>query len=321
MAAVWNSLVGVQLDPTNHYAPWEKKKFCWKLQNVSFVFPATHRDLNLKKKMAVVWIYPNNIELNFVKSHHNFNDNWNHIRKKKINNCGKADVNNDAYRWRYLFRRLVDEIKKAFFHCLDDSDGISLTVSILRMPRCIAPGCTSGYDSNPEKLHFFCVPKDSEMVTQWHTALRRKNFVVKTRQAVCEKHFIRGDIIWFKEFKDLEGNVVARVSSSCTHMKISVSNITQQISSSSPSLCFSGALYPTPIAKRRGTGHFSLVRTAASPRRLATSFEAVGRDRKRSSDSIRWLRWIGRDQRRTFDSREWRKERWVEIVGPSDWWA
>jgi hypothetical protein len=45
------------------------------------------------------------------------------------------------------------------------------------MPRCIVIGCTSGYRSNPDKKHFFCVPKNENMRQQWqaavHTSKRR----------------------------------------------------------------------------------------------------------------------------------------------------
>lgn len=60
--------------------------------------------------------------------------------------------------------------------------------------RCIAPGCTSGYDSNKEKVHFFCVPQDENNRKLWQAALK-KDFI-KAKQPVCEKHFLSTDILW-----------------------------------------------------------------------------------------------------------------------------
>ena len=33
---------------------------------------------------------------------------------------------------------------------------------VATMPCCVVPGCTSGYGSNPERVHFFRIPTDPE---------------------------------------------------------------------------------------------------------------------------------------------------------------
>ncbi|XP_039306121.1 uncharacterized protein LOC120357987 [Solenopsis invicta] len=76
------------------------------------------------------------------------------------------------------------------------------------MPRCIAPGCTSGYDSNKEKVHFFYVPKDENMIKLWQSALKRKDFIVKAKQPVCEKHFLHTDILWNRTICDDKGHIL-----------------------------------------------------------------------------------------------------------------
>ncbi|XP_018375241.1 PREDICTED: uncharacterized protein LOC108769007 [Trachymyrmex cornetzi] len=76
------------------------------------------------------------------------------------------------------------------------------------MPHCIAPGCTSGYKSNPEKVHFFTVPKDENMITLWQNAIRRKDFVIRAGQFLCEKHFLPEDILWKRELTSPDGQVL-----------------------------------------------------------------------------------------------------------------
>ncbi|XP_071579404.1 uncharacterized protein [Temnothorax nylanderi] len=76
------------------------------------------------------------------------------------------------------------------------------------MPRCIAPGCTSGYDSNKEKVHFFYVPNDKETIKLWQAALRRKDFIVKAKQPVCEKHFLKSDILWHRTIYDKNRHIL-----------------------------------------------------------------------------------------------------------------
>ncbi|KYN17334.1 hypothetical protein ALC57_10377 [Trachymyrmex cornetzi] len=80
------------------------------------------------------------------------------------------------------------------------------------MPHCIAPGCTSGYKSNPEKIHFFTVPKDENMITLWQNAIRRKDFVIRAGQFLCEKHFLPEDILWKRELTSPDGQVLGVVS-------------------------------------------------------------------------------------------------------------
>jgi len=65
------------------------------------------------------------------------------------------------------------------------------------MSKCIIVGCTSGYKSNPEKLHLFSVPKDPQLREKWQKCIPRKNFVLNNNSHVCEKHFNEGDIIKF----------------------------------------------------------------------------------------------------------------------------
>lgn len=80
------------------------------------------------------------------------------------------------------------------------------------MPRCIAPGCTSGYDSNKENVHMFYVPKDTNVIQLWQEAIKRKDLVLKPNQRVCEKHFLPCDIKWCNEICDERGNVLGTVS-------------------------------------------------------------------------------------------------------------
>lgn len=82
----------------------------------------------------------------------------------------------------------------------------------LIMTRCIVVGCTSGYESNNEKVHFFRVPKDGKLRNMWQAALRRRDFIIKPSQAVCEKHFLSSDIVWHREICDKKGNVLGVVS-------------------------------------------------------------------------------------------------------------
>lgn len=78
------------------------------------------------------------------------------------------------------------------------------------MPCCIAPGCTSGYKTNPEKVHFFYVPKDENLRQLWKIALKRRD--LKSNLAVCEKHFLQTDILWQRDICDRQGNILGTVS-------------------------------------------------------------------------------------------------------------
>ena len=44
--------------------------------------------------------------------------------------------------------------------------------------KCIAPGCNSGYDNNPESFHFFLVPKDLAEIALWQRAILRDDIVL-----------------------------------------------------------------------------------------------------------------------------------------------
>ena len=68
--------------------------------------------------------------------------------------------------------------------------------------RCVAPNCTSGYDSSKEKVYRFSVPKDKERLKLWKQAIKTVNFELKPGQVVCSKHFLPDDISWGAERKD-----------------------------------------------------------------------------------------------------------------------
>ena len=38
---------------------------------------------------------------------------------------------------------------------------------VAMMPCCVVPGCTLGYGCDPERVHFFRIPKDSECEKIW----------------------------------------------------------------------------------------------------------------------------------------------------------
>ncbi|KYN29795.1 hypothetical protein ALC57_00754 [Trachymyrmex cornetzi] len=42
--------------------------------------------------------------------------------------------------------------------------------------------------SNKEKVHFFSVPRDKKLRDMWQAVLRRCDIIIKSSQAVCEKH-------------------------------------------------------------------------------------------------------------------------------------
>ncbi|XP_068993676.1 uncharacterized protein [Neodiprion pinetum] len=76
------------------------------------------------------------------------------------------------------------------------------------MPTCIVPGCTSGYSSNPEKVHFFTIPRDPTSEKLWKDAVHRANSSVKAGRAVCEKHFLKDEILWQRQLLGPSGQVV-----------------------------------------------------------------------------------------------------------------
>ncbi|KYN13651.1 hypothetical protein ALC57_14164 [Trachymyrmex cornetzi] len=79
------------------------------------------------------------------------------------------------------------------------------------MPRCIASGCTSGYDTNNEKVHFFHVPKDENLMKLWQIAIKRKNFNINHKQSICDKHFLPTDILWNHTIYNKQGNILGVV--------------------------------------------------------------------------------------------------------------
>lgn len=89
------------------------------------------------------------------------------------------------------------------------------------MPRCIVPGCTSGYDSNKGKVHKFKMPKDENIAKLWQAAIRRKDLIIK-RQVICERHFLPSDLQWYRELCDDKGNVLGIVSISHDMQYISI---------------------------------------------------------------------------------------------------
>ena len=75
--------------------------------------------------------------------------------------------------------------------------------------RCIAPACTSGYDSNSKSVHVFLVPKGKEK--DWQKAIHRDDIIVKAGQKVCELHFAEEDILWGRELKSKDGQILGTV--------------------------------------------------------------------------------------------------------------
>lgn len=74
---------------------------------------------------------------------------------------------------------------------------------------CIIPNCKSGYvSSKHKKIAFFSVSEGEENVKKCQIAVQRENFIVKSCQVACEKHFLPEDI----DVKDPQGNVMATVS-------------------------------------------------------------------------------------------------------------
>lgn len=59
--------------------------------------------------------------------------------------------------------------------------------------KCFVPRCNSGYDSCPDKVSLFSVPKDK--VNEWQAIIPRSDRKLRTRDCVCEKHFLEEFII------------------------------------------------------------------------------------------------------------------------------
>lgn len=71
--------------------------------------------------------------------------------------------------------------------------------------RCVVPNCTSGYDSNKEKISLFKIPLNK--LDEWTRAIPRKDRPLTVRDSVCAKHFTENDII--TELKTNEYSVSA----------------------------------------------------------------------------------------------------------------
>lgn len=77
--------------------------------------------------------------------------------------------------------------------------------------RCISVGCTSGYKSNPEKVHFFHVPKNNDKAKEWQKASGRKDIILNASHCFCEKHFAEDDIVRKKTFYNNNGDIIQEV--------------------------------------------------------------------------------------------------------------
>lgn len=51
-----------------------------------------------------------------------------------------------------------------------------------------------------------------DIIQRWQSAIPRKDFIVKSGQVVCHKHFLLEDVVWKKEVKPPSDNVIASVS-------------------------------------------------------------------------------------------------------------
>ncbi|XP_022172299.1 uncharacterized protein LOC111037095 [Myzus persicae] len=72
------------------------------------------------------------------------------------------------------------------------------------MVKCCVVGCTSGYKSNTEKVHQFCVPKNEDLRIKWAKAIPRKDLVFTKNTYVCDKHFNENHIIKFWSSGDVK---------------------------------------------------------------------------------------------------------------------
>ena len=85
------------------------------------------------------------------------------------------------------------------------------------MVKCVCFSCKSGYKSNREqaklnKIQFFEVPNDPNVIKEWQIAISRDDIKLKLGDVVCSLHFNSEDIIREKTFTGPDGNVVATVS-------------------------------------------------------------------------------------------------------------
>ncbi|KYQ48791.1 hypothetical protein ALC60_12155 [Trachymyrmex zeteki] len=83
--------------------------------------------------------------------------------------------------------------------------------------KCIAPGCTTGYKSNSEKVPCFSVPSDEKIAKLWQVALKRSildqksTLDKKKEQVVCANHFLPEEILWKKDLF-YNGKIIGTVS-------------------------------------------------------------------------------------------------------------
>ena len=72
--------------------------------------------------------------------------------------------------------------------------------------KCCVLGCTSGYDSCNEKIHFFH-PPNQKTVNLWQKALEQNNFKLVKTHSICHKHFENIDIIKQKTLSGIDGPI------------------------------------------------------------------------------------------------------------------
>ena len=83
--------------------------------------------------------------------------------------------------------------------------------------KCVCFGCKSGYKSNREqdklnKIQFFKVPNDPNVIKKWQIAILRDDIKLKPGDVVCSLHLSSEDIIREKTFTGPDGSVVAMIS-------------------------------------------------------------------------------------------------------------
>lgn len=84
-----------------------------------------------------------------------------------------------------------------------------LNVVFSEMPdKCVAPGCTSNYQSalrNEGYVQVFGFPKDEERRREWVRAIPRSNWTPPQRAFICVKHFHEEDLEWIERFNKGKG--------------------------------------------------------------------------------------------------------------------
>ena len=66
-------------------------------------------------------------------------------------------------------------------------------------------------DSCSGTVNLFPVPKDVNLIKKLAAAISRENSALKSGHFVYNKHLLPKDIIWRREVKDSEGNVMSSV--------------------------------------------------------------------------------------------------------------